>query len=187
MESGNLTRRKFICSSSVMTTGLILNINAGRRKKCILEIQGDINELTDRYLPVYKTCSQTAFHALNEVFNLKADVFIRALAPFPGIALRGETCGAVSGSLCAIALVYESKKPGMGFSAEPSSEFCKRFEEKFGQTRCRDVIRYMTGKDYTVLAPEDYNRLNKDGALNHCGDVIKIAAGIAADIILQKS
>jgi hypothetical protein len=40
-------------------------------------------------------CAQTSFSILNDEFDLGGDLILKALTPFPGIALRGETCGAV--------------------------------------------------------------------------------------------
>ena len=51
-------------------------------------------------------CAQTSFAILNEEHDLDGDQILKALTPFPGIALRGETCGAVTGSLMALGLVY---------------------------------------------------------------------------------
>ena len=51
-------------------------------------------------------CAQTSFAVLQEEFDLDAGEVLRALTPFPGIALRGETCGAVVGCLMALGLVY---------------------------------------------------------------------------------
>ena len=109
----------------------------------------------------------------------------------PGIALRGETCGAVSGSLLGIALVYEDDniydKEKHGLSLEPSFSFCSKFESEFGSTRCRDVIEHVSGKKYNVAKPEDYELLGKEGVYIHCPAVIKKAVHIAAEIILEKT
>jgi len=139
----------------------------------------------------YNTCSQTSFYALNKIFNLKADIIVKALASFPGIAMRGETCGAVSGSLMGIALVYEDDKTDekrkKRLSSKPSEIFCSKFESKYGSTRCRDVIKYNTGKEYSLTKREDYSAVLRDGAYKYCAGVIKEAVHNAADIIMEKS
>jgi len=57
------------------------------------------------------------------------DSTLKALTPFPGIALRGETCGAVIGPLMAIGLVYGRDDLGdwKGYLASlpPSRRFCR--------------------------------------------------------------
>ena len=71
------------------------------------EIYKQLDEIVDKNFPKLENCTQTSFHALNQVFNLQEDNLIKALASFSGIAFRGETCGAVSGCLLGIGLVYE--------------------------------------------------------------------------------
>jgi len=160
-------------------------------KKSKEEIFKQLDDLVDKYFPIFGTCSQTSFNALNETFNLKAKKVVKALASFPGIALRGETCGAVSGSLAAIALVYEEAimkdKENRGLSLEPSFTFCSKFEIEFGSTRCRDVIEQVTKKQYDISKPEDYEILAQEGVYTNCPRVVKKAVHIAAEIILEKT
>ena len=190
-------RRSFVVKSIYTSLGIGLNSSlliaasppCSSGKKQDEEIFKVLDELVDK--SIFGTCSQTSFYALNEAFNLKADKFIKALAPFPGIALRGETCGAVSGCLSAIALVYEDddiiNQEKHGLSLKPSFTFCSKFEMEYGSTRCRDVIENVTGKKYNVAKPDDYDVLRQEGAFSHCSSVIKKAVHIAAEIILAKS
>jgi len=192
-------RRSFIVKSIYTSLGIGLSSSllvaastpCFYGKKQDEEIFKVLDELVDKYLPIITTCSMTSFYALNEAFNLKADKFVKALAPFPGIASRGETCGAVSGCLSGIALVYEDddifNKDKHGLSFKPSSTFCSKFEMEYGSTRCRDVIENVTGKKYNLAKPDDYDVLRQEGAFSHCPSVIKKAVHIAAEIILVKS
>ena len=191
-------RRSFILKCVYTSIGITLSsslLSSPNRsfldiKQSKDDIYKQLDDLVDKYFPVLETCSQTSFNALNQVFNLNAEILIKALASFPGIAFRGETCGAVSACLLGIALVYE-KDPNnsekMRLSTVPSINFCERFESEFSSTRCRDVIKKMTNKDYQVLKPEDYGILAKDGVFSNCPIVVKKALHIAADIILEKS
>ena len=189
-------RRSFILKGSQVAAGIVLipgilnstNLNLAQQQTKE-EIYKQLDDLVYKNFPVYGTCSQTAFSALNEVFNLDADNIIKALASFPGIAMRGETCGAVSGCLMGIALVYEkdsdnTERPKL--SAGPSVNFCTRFENEYGSTRCRDVIQKISNKEYKITKPEDYGIVAQEGALNNCPEVVKKAVHIAADIILEK-
>lgn len=153
------------------------------------ELLKELDELIDKYFPKFGTCSQTSFYALNKVFDLDAENFVRSLASMPGVALRGETCGAVSGSLLAIALVYEEDifdDERKRLSREPSYDFCTQFEKVYGSTRCRDVIEQVSGIKHQVNTPEDYVELGSKGVYQHCTGVVKEAVHIAAGIILQK-
>lgn len=191
MKTNKTSRRKFLFSASALVLGSSvfgLNIPAETKKKRSKEeVYKQLDELVDKYLPVFGTCSQTTFYALNETFNLKADIIVKALAPFPGIASRGETCGTVSGSLLSIAIVYEDDKSKKRLSLKPSETFCSEFEKVYGTTRCRDVINHNMGKEYVITKAEDYNLPIREGAFKHCSGVIKTAVHFAADLIMEKS
>jgi C_GCAxxG_C_C family probable redox protein len=151
------------------------------------EIFRKLDDLVDQYFPMFGTCSQTSFYALNQAFSLKAKEFVKALASMPGIALRGETCGAVTGSLLAIALALEEDpfdEKRRRLSREPSIRFCEAFEKEYGSTRCRDVIARVSGKAYRVEKPEDYELLGQD-VYRHCPAVIKKAVHKAAELMLK--
>jgi len=195
---GKCTRRSFISKSICTSIGVAFSTDlllAGSSKSLNDSKQEDettteLDELVDKYFPILGTCSQTSFYALNKVFNLDADEFVKSLASMPGIALRGETCGAVTGSLLAIAMVYEEDifdDARKRLSREPSYKFCTQFEKKYSSTRCRDVIEQVTGKKYPVNKPEDYSLLGPEGVYDHCPAIIKEAVHIAAELILEKS
>ena len=193
------TRRSFITKSVFGTlgaslfTGLSITAFASHTKldKSKEEIFKQLDDLVDKYFPIYGTCSQASCAALTETFNIEADQVVKALAPFPGIALRGETCGAVSGCLAAIALAYEEDvlkdMDKRGLSREPASAFCSKYESEYGSTRCRDVIAYLTNKEYELSKPEDYTKLMEEGGFANCPGMVKQAVHFAAEIILGKS
>ena len=59
----------------------------------------DVSQKAMKLLMESGNCAQTTFAILIEEHDLEGGQILRALTPFPGIALRGETCGAVIGSL----------------------------------------------------------------------------------------
>ena len=190
------TRKSFLLQSisTLLTIGLssnlvkAFNVSSSHTIKDLDDIIKELEELVDIYLPKFGTCSQTSFYVLNKVFNLGYEEFTRALSSMPGIALTGETCGAVSGSLLAMGFVFEEDmfdEKREKLSLVPSYNLCSIFEEKYGSTRCRDVIASVTGKNYTVLEPEDYQVLGED-VYSHCPEVIKNAVRVAAESIYNK-
>jgi len=185
------SRRKFICTASAFAFGTTAygytSPLVKEKPQSIEEILKKQEALVDKYFPIYGTCSQTTFIALNETFNLKAEDTLKALASFPGIAFRGETCGAVSACLCGISLIYEGDIPGNKLSNLPCITFSSKFENEYGSTRCRDIIAHVTNKKYTIQKPEDYIMVARDGGLNHCKAVINKALKIATEIILEKA
>jgi C_GCAxxG_C_C family probable redox protein len=136
---------------------------------------------------MYRSCAITSFAALNKQFSLKADNAIPALMPFTGgIALKGETCGAVSGALLAMGFMFETSNPGS--SIKYASMFLDKFEKKFSSTKCKGVQKNQFGRTYDFLNPEEQKLFvevsQKSGK---CMEVVKKAVLIAADIILENS
>ena len=65
-----------------------------------------LDQKVDQYMQRSHHCAQSSFLALREQFGLKGKEVFRALTPLPGIAERGETCGALTGPLMAMGLIY---------------------------------------------------------------------------------
>ena len=144
-------------------------------------------------MPMYRSCALSSFAALNEQFKLKADNTIRALMPFTGgIALKAETCGAVSGSLLAMGFFFEPsnqmEKKKAGSSIKYAGMFFDRFEKEFGSTRCKGVQKHQYGRTYDFLNPEEQKLfIEVSQKSGKCMEVVKKAVLIAGDIILENS
>ena len=76
------------------------------------DIMKQLDEKAREYLRISGNCAQSSFSALSDQFGLGDSQIRKALSPFPGIALRGETCGVVIGSLMALGLFYGEEDPG---------------------------------------------------------------------------
>ncbi|MFB0536429.1 MAG: C-GCAxxG-C-C family protein [Anaerolineae bacterium] len=135
-------------------------------------------------------CAQTSFAVLQEEFDLDAGEVLRALTPFPGIALRGETCGAVVGCLMALGLVYgrDDLKDWKGYivSLPSSRRFCARFEEEHGSTSCANVLEVKLGRKYDLADRAQALEYASSGGPEACGDVVASAVEIAAELIKRK-
>ena len=113
--------------------GIITEVLATKGDKSKKEIFKELEEKVDKFLPMYKSCAVASFCALNEQFKLKADnKTFRALMPFTGgIALKGETCGAVSGSLLAIGFAFEPINQKEKEKASSSMKYGGMFFDRF--------------------------------------------------------
>ncbi len=135
-------------------------------------------------------CAQTSFAVLQEEFQLDGDEIRKALTPFPGIALRGETCGAVVGCLMAIGLVYgrDNLDDWKGYLASlpPSRRFCRRFEEQNGSTACSAILITKLGRGFDLADREESLQYVSAGGPNVCGEIVAGAVQIAAEIIHRK-
>jgi len=140
-------------------------------------IQDDrLNELTrmvNDTLDKSKNCAQTSFAVLQHEFDLDGGPILKALTPFPGIALRGETCGAVIGCLMAIGMVYgrDNLDDWKGYLASlpPSRRFCRRFEEEQGSTACADLLEINFGHRYDLANRVDILKYAARGGKKACG------------------
>ncbi len=136
-------------------------------------------------------CAQASFAVLQEEFHLDGAQVLKALTPFPGIALRGETCGAVTGCLMAIGLVYgrdnlDDWKAYLA-SLPPSRRFCRRFEEQNGSTACAAVLEAKLGRKFDLADRLEAMQYAAAGGPRACGEVIASAVQIAAEIIDKRT
>jgi len=145
----------------------------------------------DYYMRVCHHCAQTTYLALHETFGVGDSSLTKALTPLPGIAERGETCGAVIGSLLAIGFVYgrERLEDWAGWRAclVPARAFCERFEAELGSTRCGDIVEKVFGQRYDLADPVELGKFQEAGATAKCTQVVRTAVRLAAGIILDKT
>lgn len=141
-------------------------------------------------LALSDNCAQTSFAVLQQEFALDGDTILRALTPFPGIALRGETCGAVSGCLMAIGLVYGRDKlddwEGYISSLPPSRKFCRRFVEAQGSTTCNGLLEAKLGRKFNLADRDEAMEYAAAGGAEACADIVTSAVQIAAEILSKK-
>ena len=99
-------------------------------------------------------CAQTSFAILCEEHDLEGAQILKALTSFPGIALRGETCGSVIGSLMALGLVYgrDDLNDWKGYigSLPSARRFCAQFVEENGSTACRTILQEKLGRNFDL-------------------------------------
>ena len=148
----------------------------------------EVEEKAEKFMSTYGSCALASFAALNEQFDLNADEnTISALMPFTGgIARRGETCGAVSGSLLALGVFFETttQKEKLGSSLPHAGIFFDKFTEEFGSTRCKEVVKHQYGRYYDFLNPEEEKLFVEDAMKSgKCMEVVKKAVSIACDIM----
>jgi hypothetical protein len=128
---------------------------------------------------------------LQNEFDLDGKAILKALTPFPGIALRGETCGAVVGSLMAIGLVYgrDDLEDWHGYigSLPPARRFTRRFEEANTSTECEPILEAKLGRKFNLADTAQSLEYVEAGGPQLCGDILAGAVQIAAEIIAKKS
>lgn len=201
-EQKKINRRTFFsqtvgCAAGltlIASPGIITEVLAAQGEKSKEEIFKELDEKVAKFLPLYRSCALASFGALNDQFKLNADNnTLRALMPFTGgIALRGETCGAVSGAMLAIGYFFESVnqkgKETAGSSIKYGGMFFERFAKEFDSTRCKEVLKHQFGRSYDFLNPEEQKLfMEASESEGKCLEVVQKAAFIAGDIILENS
>lgn len=201
LEEENIDRRLFLRKSIHYTTaGLSLLACPGILKETLAaevgkskdKIYMELGASVEKYYSVYHACSQATLASLNEQFRLNTDEAVKAIKLFAGgIAGKGETCGAVTGALFAIGFNSEVKNKleneDAGSSMAQGRMFFERFNREFGSTRCREVMKYQYGQYIDFSREEDIEILSKPENQGKCLEVMKKAACIAADLILENS
>jgi C_GCAxxG_C_C family probable redox protein len=120
-------------------------------KKTKREILEKLAGKVEYYLPLTYNCAQTSFAALRDVFRLEDGGIFRALTPFPALAGRGETCGAVTGCLVVVGLAYGLKEDDIGKANVEHSAwkkariFCSQFAKEYTSTQCSDILMHILG------------------------------------------
>jgi len=154
------------------------------------EILNELEEKAGDYEERSGCCAQGCLLALQEQFNLGDVLTFKAATAMPGIALRGETCGAVIGGLMAIGLAYgrESLDDWDGFlrAIRPARKFCRAFEKEFGSVMCRDVLKSQCGRSFNLADPAEAEEFEKTGGYKKCRVPPGKAARIAGEIIMEK-
>ena len=154
-----------------------------------------VNDLLDQkvnhYMQISNNCAQSSYLALTEQFEIEGDEVLKALTPLPGIAERGETCGALTGPLMVFGQIYGRGKNRLHDwnvyrdSLIPSGKFCKHFEQEFGSTMCYDIQETEFGRSFQLTNPEELRKFQEADATGKCSSVVRKAVRMAAEIILN--
>jgi C_GCAxxG_C_C family probable redox protein len=152
-----------------------------------------LDQKVEHYMQLSHHCAQSSFMALKEQFGLENGGIVKALTPITGIAERGETCGAVTGPLMAMGLIFGRGEQQLGdwdtyrASLVPAGKFCERFEEEYGSTMCHEIQIGEFGRCYHLTDPGELREFQEAGATRRCSEVVKKAVRIAADILLDEA
>ena len=158
----------------------------GSKEETLNRVEQKGGEYEERF----GNCAQGTLLALQEEFKLGDSTILKAVTAMPGIASRGETCGAVVGALLALGMVFGRDNPedfeGYTKALRPARRFCHAFEKEFGSLMCSHVHTELMGKTYDLADPTQAQEFMKAGGLKICRAPAGKAARFAAEIILKK-
>ena len=150
-----------------------------------------LDQKVDQYMQLSRHCAQSSFMALKDQFGLSGEQVVKALTPMPGIAERGGTCGAVTGPLLAMGLIYGrdlqhlDNWEGYQHSLVPTGHYCEQIENEFGTTLCSGIQELKFGRCYHLTDPDELQDFQNAGATEKCSEVVRTAVHLAAEIILD--
>lgn len=154
------------------------------------DVFNSLDQKVNSYLKISGNCAQASFLALQEQFGFDGGQIFKALTPFPGLAFRGQVCGAVVACVMVIGLKYGREKPddwsGYLRSIPPVKAFYQRFERELGSILCSEVLGYVFGDDFESVEPAETKRWLEAGGIEKCSVVVTKAVRITAEIIMDK-
>jgi C_GCAxxG_C_C family probable redox protein len=160
-----------------------------RQKKSRKDILNHLEQRAGDYEELWGSCAQGTLLALQEEFQIGNAQTLKAATAMPGIALRGETCGAVIGAIMALGMAFGREKhddlKAVQRTISSARELCKRFEEEFGSCNCRDVQHHVFGRSFNLTDSNDQMEFVKADAAKECRAPVQKAAHIAGDLILD--
>ena len=125
------------------------------------------------------SCSQAIFSTYGKELGIDNETAIKISAPFGGgMAMMGETCGAVTGAFMVIGLKYAKDKD----SKEKVYSVVKKFVDEF-TTRNKSIIcKELLGYDMSI--PEGMNNIKEKNLIKTiCPKLVKDAAEILEEIL----
>lgn len=126
-------------------------------------------------------CAQSVLAAFAAELGLPFDEAMRLAAPFGGgIGRQGEICGAATGALMALGLGRGSAAPGNPAKDHMyaiAAEFVRRFQERTGALRCRDLLQA------DISTPAGHAEARARNAFAICPRAIAAATEIAHDLL----
>jgi C_GCAxxG_C_C family probable redox protein len=142
------------------------------------------------YEELFGSCAQGTLLALQEEFGLGNEQTLKAATAMPGIALRGETCGAVVAAIMSLGMAFGRERPddfaAVQKTTSAARKLCRRFEEEFGGCNCRDVQHHIFGRSFTLTDPKEQMEFVAADASRKCRAPAGKAARIAGEIILDR-
>jgi C_GCAxxG_C_C family probable redox protein len=151
------------------------------------EILNRVEESAYNYEKAYHGCSQCVLQAMQDHMKVGDEATFRSASALAGgVALMGDSCGALIAGMMALGLVFGREKiedfPRLASSFVPARTLYARFREEFGSCLCRDVMTTQLGRFYDLAT--EYQQFQEAGGYDRCSRVAAKTARMAAELIL---
>jgi C_GCAxxG_C_C family probable redox protein len=158
-----------------------------RRQLSKAEILNQVEESAYNYEKAYHGCSQCVLRAIQDHLKIGDAATFRSASPLvAGVALMGDSCGALIAGMMALGLVFGRRNiedfAELAASFVPARTLYARFREEFGSCLCRDVMATQLGRFYDLAT--EYPQFEAAGGFERCSTVTAKTARMAAELIL---
>jgi C_GCAxxG_C_C family probable redox protein len=154
------------------------------------ELLNKIEKTAHDYEKEFHGCSRCVFKALQEYLDLGDGISLKSSTPLAaGVAMRGETCGALLGGLLAVGIItaQEDLKDSNALNTSLAAGFrlARKVEKEFGTTNCTKIQTERLGRFYSLADPEQYKAFIEAGGYVECPKVVGKIARMTAEFILD--
>lgn len=154
------------------------------------ELLNKIEETAHNYEKEFHGCSRCVFKALQDHLDLGDGPTLKASTPLAaGVAMRGETCGALLGGMLAVGIVTAEEdlkdSNALNNSLAAAFKLAKKVEKEFGTTNCTNIQTDRLGRFYSLADPEQYKAFIEAGGYVECPKVVGKIARMTAESILD--
>jgi C_GCAxxG_C_C family probable redox protein len=128
-------------------------------------------------------CAQAMTMAVNEAYGLGIEDIPRMMQPFGGgMARSDEVCGAVSGAVLSIGMVFGRDGEEMEEGKERCYRLAGRYMEEFrklrGSTKCTGLL------GLNLADPEERERASQEGVFGtKCPGIVEDSMRVLVDIV----
>lgn len=135
-------------------------------------------------------CSRCVLKPLQDNLNLGDVASLKASTPLAaGVAMRGETCGALLGGLMALGVDIASEDlrdvNALTNTLAAGFRLARNVEKAFGTTNCTKIQTERLGRFYSLADPEQYKAFIEAGGYRECPKVVGEIARMTAEFILD--
>jgi C_GCAxxG_C_C family probable redox protein len=188
--------RAFLPAHSTIEQPIYVNLKEKERieimpeKPSREELLNQVEGAAHRYEKEFHGCSRCVLKALQDHFHLGDGATLQASTPLAaGVAMRGETCGALVGGLLAVGIVTAKENledsNALINSLAAGFRLARKIEKEFGTTNCTKIQTDRLGRFYSLADPEQYKAFIEAGGYVECPKVVAKIARITAEFILD--
>lgn len=146
----------------------------------------DYKEKAVNYFSQKLHCSQSVLAAFAEECGITEEEALRLGSCFGSGMRKGQVCGAVTGALMVLGLLYGQKNAddteGRNVSNKVNDLMMDRFKEKCGSYICNDLL------GYDITSEEGLKQCRENKLFTEfCPKMVVAAVEVVEEIILQES